>query len=313
MMKKKILITGGNGFLGKSLIKNLIKNKNYEIFCPSRKEYNLFYYENIKKLFLKIKNIHCVIHLASDHGGLYYNIKNQGSIYYNNIIMNSHLMHLAMLYKVKKFISAGTIDSYPKKAKFPLIENCIWDGYPETTSAPYAFTKKMMLVQGDAYKKQFKFNHLQLLFMNLYGPNDDFNEKSCHVIPAIINKIALAKKNNKKYIKLFGTGKQMREFLYVDDAADALIKCINYPNKINRINIGTGKSVTINFLANTIKKIMRFDGKIRWDKDIESGIHKKNFNINFAKKNLKFSNKTNLSNGLKKTINWYYEKNKTSS
>ncbi len=196
---KKILITGGSGFLGQRLVFKLKTNKKYKLIIPSRKKYNLFNYNKIKKLFSDIKNIYCVIHLASDHGGLYYNIQNQGSIYYNNIIMNSHLMHFAMLNNVRKFISAGTVDSYAKNVKFPLKEKDIWNGYPEGTSAPYAFSKKMMLVQGDAYKKQFNFNHLQLLFMNLYGPGDDFEEKSCHVIPAIINKIASAKKKKKKF------------------------------------------------------------------------------------------------------------------
>lgn len=309
---KKILITGGNGFLGQRLILKLKKNKNYKLIFFSKKKYNLFNLNKIRKLFSDNKNIYCVIHLASDHGGLYYNIKNQGTIYYKNIIMNSHLMHFSMLNEVKKFISAGTVDSYPKNIKFPLIESDIWNGYPESTSAPYAFSKKMMLVQGDAYKKQFKFNHLQLLFMNLYGPGDDFENKSCHVIPAIINKIALAKKNKKKSIKLFGTGNQMREFLYVDDAADAIIKSINYSSVLNRINIGTGKTVTIKKLGNTIKKIMKFNGKILWDKKAESGIFKKNFSISLAKNKLKFSHKVNLEKGLIKTINWYHEKNKTS-
>lgn len=308
---KKILITGGTGFLGKSLVNKLKKLNKYKIISPSKKKYNLFFLNKVTKLFSDFKNIYCVIHLASDHGGLYYNIKNQGTIYYNNIIMNSHLMHLSMQNGVKKFISAGTIDSYPKKASFPLKETDIWEGYPEPTSAPYAFTKKMMLVQGDAYKNQFNFNHLQLLFMNLYGPGDDFNPKSCHVIPAIINKIALAKKNKKKYIKLFGTGNQMREFLYVDDAADAIIKSINHPNSTNRINVGTGKPVTIKELTSIIKRIMKFNGKTIWDKNIESGINKKHFHVSLAKNKLKFFNKINLQNGLTETIDWYYEKNKT--
>ncbi len=306
---KKILITGGNGFLGKRLVDKLKKNKKYKLFYPSKKQYNLFNYNKIKKLFSEIKNIYCIIHLASDHGGLYYNIKNQGSIYYNNIIMNSHLMHLAMLNNVKKFISAGTIDSYPKSAKFPLKEQDIWNGYPESTSAPYAFTKKMMLVQGDAYKKQFNFKHLQLLFMNLYGPGDDFNNESCHVIPAIINKINYAKKNKKKFIKLFGSGNQLREFLYVDDAANAIIKSINCSLDYNRLNIGTGKPITIKVLSNKIKKIMKFNGNIVWNKNTESGIHKKNFNVSFAKNKLRFFDKVNLDEGLIKTVKWYYEKN----
>lgn len=306
-MKKKILITGGNGFLGKALIRKLKDYKNFQLIYPKKNEFNFFNLNDVKKIFKKYKNISYVVHLASDHGGLYYNIKNQGSIYYNNIIMNSHLMHLSMENKVKKFISAGTIDSYPKKAKFPLSENDFWDGYPEETSSAYAFSKKMMVVQGDAYKKQFNFKHIQLLFMNLYGPNDNFTESDCHVIPAIINKINFSIKKKNKSIKLFGNGKQKREFLYVDDAANSIIKTLNYNGSVNKINIGTSKPVTIKFLANEIKKLMNYDGMIKWNSKTETGIYKKNFNINLAKKILKFEPNTKLKDGLLKTISWYNE------
>ena len=304
---KKILITGGKGFLGQALTQRL--KKKYKVFSVGKQDYDLLNLNNVKKLFKDIKNIYCIIHLASDHGGLYYNIKNQGSIYYNNIILNSHLMHHAMLNGVKKFISAGTVDSYPKNANFPLSEKNIWEGYPEPTSAPYAFSKKMMLVQGEAYKQQFNFNHLQLLFMNLYGPNDDFNLNSCHVIPAIIKKIYLSKKKCQKFIKLFGSGEQKREFLYISDAAKALERAIPYNGRQNKINIGTGKVTTIKNLAYKIKKIMNYKGEILWQKNIESGIYKKNFNIKLSKKELNLKNFVDLNTGLKKTIKWFYEKN----
>jgi GDP-L-fucose synthase len=303
-MKKKILITGGHGFLGSVLI-NKIKKKKYTLIYPNRKHYNLFNPSDVKKIFIENKNIHTVVHLASDHGGLYYNIKNAGSIYYHNVIMNTHLMHYSIINGVKKFISAGTVDSYPKKAKFPLKENDFWNGYPEPTSAAYSFSKKMMVVQGNAYKQKYKFHHTSLLFMNLYGPKDNFNQNDCHVIPAIINKIFYAKKKNKKKINLFGSGNQKREFLYIEDAAIALLKAINLPIKSDIINIGTGKVITIKKLADTIKKIMNFNGNICWNSKVNSGIFKKNFSTTISKKCLKFYPKFTLETGLKKTISWY--------
>ena len=249
------------------------------------------------------------MHLASVHGGLYFNINNAGSIYYQNILMNTKLMHYAMLNNVKKFISAGTVDCYPKKTNFPLKEKFIWDGYPEETSAAYAFSKKMMIVQGQAYKKQFKFNSKHLLLMNLYGPGDNFNLKNSHVIPAIIKKIHLAKKNKKKNIILFGSGNQKREFLYITDAAEAIAQAIKQKTNTSLLNIGTGKAYTIKFIAKTVADLMDYKGKITWDTKTNSGIMKKNFNIDIAKKELNFFTKIKIKDGLKKTVQWFKENN----
>jgi len=308
-MKKKIFITGGHGFLGKQVYLKLKKSGYNNIIRPTKKKCNLILEKDIIKIFKENKNIDTVIHLASVHGGLYYNINNKGSIYYKNILMNTKLMHYAMLNNVKKFISAGTVDCYPKKTPFPLKEKFIWDGYPEETSAPYAFSKKMMIVQGQAYKEQFKFNHKHLLFMNLYGPGDNFDIKNSHVIPAIIKKIYLAKKNKKKHITLFGSGNQKREFLFITDAAIAIVKSVKRNTQSPLINIGTGKAYDIKFIAKTIAKLMSYRGKIIWDTKINSGILKKNFNINKAKKELKFLPKIKIEEGLKKTIIFFRKKN----
>ena len=302
---KTFLITGGNGFLGSCLVKKLNYEGKNRIIIPRSNEYDLSIESDVKKIFKKYKKIDYVIHLASVHGGLYFNIKNSGYIYYKNILMNTYLMNYSMLNNVSKFISAGTVDCYPKKKKVPWSEDDLWSGYPEETSAAYAFSKKMLLVQGYAYRQQYSFNAVHLLFMNLYGPNDQFDSKKSHVIPAIIKKIYIATKNKKKIINLYGSGNQKREFLYIDDAAQAIILALKKYNSTYPLNIGTGKNHSIKQVANKIVKIMNSKIKIKWIKKTESGIKNKLFHVNKAKKKIGFSAKIKLEDGLKKTINWY--------
>ena len=306
LTSKKILITGGSGFLGSSLIHKLKNNfKNIKLIVPRSKDYDLTIERDVKKLFKKFKKIDYVIHLASSHGGLYFNIKNSGSIYYTNTLINSYLMHYSMLSKVKKFVCAGTVDSYPKKITPPWSENDLWNGFPEETSSAYAFSKKMMIVQGQAYRKQFNFNVINLLFMNLYGPKDNFDLKQSHVIPAIIKKIYSAKKSGKKFIELFGTGNQKREFLYVDDASDSIILALKKYNSEVPLNIGTGKTHSIKEVAKKLINIIYPEIKIKWKKKEETGIKVKKFNVNRAKKKIGFYHKTSLDSGFIKTVEWF--------
>ncbi len=212
-----------------------------------------------------------------------------------------------MLAKVKKFVCAGTVDSYPKKIAPPWSEDDLWNGFPEETSSAYAFSKKMMIVQGQAYRKQFKFNVINLLFMNLYGPKDNFNLKQSHVIPAIIKKIYSAKRRGKKFIELFGTGNQKREFLYVDDASSSIILALRKYNSDTPLNIGTGKTHSIKEVAKKLIKIIYPEIKIKWKKKEETGIKIKRFNIKRAKKKINFYPRTSLDDGLVKTVEWFKE------
>ncbi len=311
LKNKTILITGSNGFLGSHLLKILKKEykKKIKLITPNSKECDLTNPNSIKKIFLKNKKVDFVVHLASAHGGLYYNINNPASIYYKNILMNTHLMHLSMISGVKNMLCAGTVDSYPKKIPIPWKEKNYWDGFPEPTSSAYAFSKKMMVVQGEAYKKQYNFNTTHLLFMNLYGPRDNYNLKESHVIPAILQKIKLAKKKKKNFITLFGSGNQEREFLFIEDAAKAIILSLKNYKISDPINIGTGKTYKIKVVAEKILKILELKNfKIKWDQKKETGIKIKKFNINRAKKLIGYKPTTSLDEGLKKTIKWFLKK-----
>jgi len=311
LKNKTILITGSNGFLGSHLSKILKKEykKKIKLITPNSKECDLTNPNSIKKIFLKNKKVDFVVHLASAHGGLYYNINNPASIYYKNILMNTHLMHLSMISGVKNMLCAGTVDSYPKKIPIPWKEKNYWDGFPEPTSSAYAFSKKMMVVQGEAYKKQYNFNTTHLLFMNLYGPRDNYNLKESHVIPAILQKIKLAKKKKKNFITLFGSGNQEREFLFIEDAAKAIILSLKNYKISDPINIGTGKTYKIKVVAEKILKILELKNfKIKWDQKKETGIKIKKFNINRAKKLIGYKPTTSLDEGLKKTIKWFLKK-----
>ena len=311
LKNKTILITGSNGFLGSHLLKILKKEykKKIKLITPNSKECDLTNPNSIKKIFLKNKKVDFVVHLASAHGGLYYNINNPASIYYKNILMNTHLMHLSMISGVKNMLCAGTVDSYPKKIPIPWKEKNYWDGFPEPTSSAYAFSKKMMVVQGEAYKKQYNFNTTHLLFMNLYGPRDNYNLRESHVIPAILQKIKLAKKKKKNFITLFGSGNQEREFLFIEDAAKAIILSLKNYKISDPINIGTGKTYKIKVVAEKILKILELKNfKIKWDQKKETGIKIKKFNINRAKKLIGYKPTTSLDEGLKKTIKWFLKK-----
>lgn len=301
---KKILLTGGAGFLGKFVHQELIKQavKQGNIFIPRSKEYDLRKNEACKKV-LKGKDI--VIHLAANVGGIGYNLQKPGELFYDNAVMGIHLMEEARKAGVKKFVTIGTICSYPKFTPVPFKEKDLWNGYPEETNAPYGLAKKILLVKGQAYRQQYGFNAIYLLQVNLYGPGDTFDPSRSHVIPALIKRVYDAKKENKPYIKAWGTGKPTREFLYVEDAARGIVLASMHYDKPDPVNLGSGKEISIKNLITLISRLMGYKGEIRWDKTKPDGQPRRLLDVSKAKKEFGFKAKVAFEEGLKKTIEWY--------
>jgi GDP-L-fucose synthase len=300
---KKILVTGGNGFLGGFLIPQL-KEKGAETITFSSKDYDLRKEKEVEELFIKT-NPDIVIHLAVDGGGIGYMREHPGSVYYNNILMNTLVQEYSRKNNAEKFVGIGSVCSYPKFTKAPFKEEDLWKGYPEETNAPYGLAKKMMLVQSQAYREQYKFNALHLLMVNLYGPNDDFNLNSSHVIPALIRKMIEAKKENKKEVEFWGTGEVSREFLYVKDAAKGIVLATEFYNKSDPINLGSEMEIKIKDLVNKVKKIVDFDGNLIWNTKYPDGQPRRYLDVSKADKEFGFKAKTSLDEGLKETIDWY--------
>ena len=299
---KRVLVTGGHGFLGTHLVKKLKKLKPKRLFVPTSKERDFRKPADCKKA---VADIDIVIHLAAVVGGIGYNQKIPGKMFYDNVIMGTHLMEEARKAKVKKFVSIGTVCAYPKFTPVPFKEENLWNGYPEKTNAPYGLAKKMLLVQGQAYSDQYNFNAIYLLPVNLYGPGDKFDPKISHVIPALIKKFVEAKKRGEKTVVVWGTGKPTREFLYVEDAAQGIILASERYNKAEPVNLGSGFEISIRELAEAIKEIVRFDGKIAWDKSRPDGQPTRKLDTSRAEKEFGFKAKTDFKTGLKKTIGWY--------
>jgi len=304
LKNKNILLTGGAGFLGQWVFKELVKkgaSKN-KITIPRSKANNLLKLNNIKKL---VKNQDIVIHLAGTVGGIGYNQKNPARMVYENLEMGIHLIEEARKAGVSKFVALGTVCCYPKFAPVPFKEADLWNGYPEETNAPYGLAKKMLLVMSQAYRKQYSFNSIFLLPVNLYGPGDNFDPRSSHVIPALIRKIHEAQQKGDKSVTVWGTGKATREFLYVADAARGIILATEKYNQSEPVNLGAGFEISIKDLVQKISQLMDFKGKIIWDKTKPDGQPRRCLDVSKAKKYFCFTAKTNFDAGLKKTIKWY--------
>lgn len=299
---KNVVVTGGNGFLGKHLTKRILKLGPKNIFIPDFPKYDLRKFEDCQKV---VKGADVIIHLAANVGGIGYNRQYPANLFDDNILMGTFMMKAALEAKVKKYVALGTICAYPKHTPVPFKEKNLWDGYPEETNAPYGLAKKMQLVQAQAYRQQHGFNAIFLLPVNLYGPGDNFDPRSSHVIPALIRKFIEAKQKKQNKVVVWGTGRASREFLYVDDCADGIIKATEKYNKDYPVNLGAGFEIKIRQLARTIKLLTGFKGKIVWDSKKPDGQPRRRLDVLLAKKEFGFVAKTSFKDGLKTTIEWY--------
>lgn len=299
---KNILVTGASGFLGSHLVKKLKEKGVKHLYTPTSKEYDL---RNLEVCREVVKGMDIVIHLAGFVGGIGLNMAHPGEMFYDNIRMGIFLIDEARKANVEKLVAMGSICCYPNLTPIPFKEENLWEGYPEVTNAPYGFAKKMLLVQSQAYRQQYGFNSVFLLPVNMYGPGDNFEPESSHVIPALIKKFYDAKSNNKDEVVIWGTGKATREFLYVEDAAEGIILATERYNKSEPVNLGAGFEISIKDLTLLIARMVDFKGNLVWDTTKPDGQPRRKLDVERAKKEFGFVAKTPFEEGLRKEINWY--------
>ncbi len=301
---KQILVTGGAGFLGSALVEELKRRGAENVVVPRSETCDLRIRENCRKI---VRDIDIVVHLAAKAGGIGLNMAKPGELFFDNLIMGCQLMEEARLAGVQKFVAIGTICAYPKFSPTPFREENLWDGYPEETSAPYGLAKKMLLVQSQAYRQQYEFNSVYLLPVNLYGPRDNFDLETSHVITALIRKFVEARDNGHEKVTLWGDGSPTREFLYVDDAALGIALAAEKYNKPDPVNLGSGSDISIKSLAELISRIVGYEGKVIWDTSKPNGQPKRRMDTSKATQEFCFQANTSLEEGLRRTVKWYEE------
>jgi GDP-L-fucose synthase len=304
MKQKNVLVTGGAGFLGKRVVAELKSRGYQDIFVPRSAEHDLTEQSKVRDLIRSVQP-DLVIHLAAVVGGIGANQENPGKYFYDNLMMGVMLIEECRVGGVEKIVSVGTICAYPKFAPIPFKEDDIWNGYPEETNAPYGLAKKMLLVQSQAYRQQYNFNGVYLLPVNLYGPEDNFNENSSHVIPALIKKCLDAKESGAGEVVLWGDGSPTREFLYVDDCARGIVDAAEKYNESEPVNLGSGSEISIKDLAEKVAKVTGFTGKIVWDTKKPNGQPRRKLDTTRAKEKFGFESSIDFESGLAATVDWY--------
>ncbi|MEA3440775.1 MAG: GDP-L-fucose synthase [Chloroflexota bacterium] len=303
---KRVCVTGGAGFLGSYIIKKLADRGAADIFIPRIEEYDLVNKEDILRM-LNDAQPDLIIHLAALAGGIGANRARPADFFYINLMMGVQLMHEAWKQGVEKFVAIGTICAYPKYTPLPFKEENLWNGYPEETNAPYGLAKKMLLVQAQAYREQYEFNAIYLLPVNLYGPRDNFDLKTSHVIPALIRKCIEAQERGEDQVVLWGDGSPTREFLYVEDAAEAILLASEHYNSSEPVNLGSGKEISIKDLAHLIAVLTGYEGQLVWDTSKPNGQPRRALDISRAEECFGFHAQMPFDEGLRRTVEWYVE------
>lgn len=302
---KRIAVTGGNGFLGQHLVRRLRENRGCEkVLVVDLPEYDLRDIGHIRRMYDVLKP-DIVIHLAAVVGGIGANRENPGRFFYDNAIMGIQLIHEGHLHKIGKMVVLGTVCAYPKFTPVPFKEEDLWNGYPEETNAPYGLAKKMLLVQLQAYRQQYGFNGIFLLPVNLYGPGDNFDPASSHVIPALIRKCVEAKRAGADHITVWGDGSPTREFLYVEDAAEGIVMATERYDRGEPVNLGSSQEISIKDLAETIARVTGFAGRIEWDTTKPNGQPRRKLDTGYGRARIGFQATTRFEEGLAKTAEWY--------
>ncbi len=308
-INKKVCVTGGAGFLGRNVQKELREHGVKDIYVPMIEDYDLVKGEDIDRMYDASKP-DVVIHLAAHVGGIGANRLRPAEFFYDNLMMGVQLMHKAWERGIEKFVAIGTVCAYPKFTPVPFKEDDIWNGYPEETNAPYGLAKKMLLVQAQAYRQQYGYNSIFLLPVNLYGPGDNFDPKSSHVIPALIRKCIEAQETGQKEIEVWGDGSPTREFLFVEDAARGIVLAAERYNGAEPVNLGSGYEISIKNLAELIVKLTGFDGRLVWDATKPNGQPRRGLDTSRADAYFGFKAKVNFEEGLRQTIDWYRQTRK---
>jgi GDP-L-fucose synthase len=306
---RSVVVTGGAGFLGSHVVGKLREAGCVDIFVPRSREYDLTQESAVRRLLDRVKP-NMIIHLAAVVGGIGANRLDPGRFFYDNLIMGVQLMEQSRLRGVEKFVAIGTICAYPKYTPVPFTEDHLWDGYPEETNAPYGLAKKMMLVQSQAYRQQYGYNSIFLLPVNLYGPRDNFDLETSHVIPAVIRKCIEAKEQGLDHIVCWGDGSPTREFLYVEDAAEAIVLAAEKYDKSDPVNVGSGMEISIKDLVELIAELTGFVGDVRWDTTKPNGQPRRCLDTSKAWREFGFKASTDIRTGLVKTIEWYLKETK---